>query len=97
MLGQGFEVRAGMRDIEKANLSIPSSDNLEFVSFFWSQLKQIQSSKVLSIVTSICIWIWQLQIGIDGNENPKFLMFVSDEHVMYGIDWSTAFLILGHS
>jgi hypothetical protein len=34
MLGQGFEVRAGMRDIEKANLSIPSSDNLEFVSFF---------------------------------------------------------------
>ena len=34
LLGQGFEVRAGVRDIEKAKQSIPSSDNLEFVSFF---------------------------------------------------------------
>ena len=57
LLGQGFEVRAGVRDIEKAKQSIPSSDNLEFVSFFSITVKAVQSAEVLSIMRSICIRI----------------------------------------
>jgi hypothetical protein len=34
LLSKGFQVRAGVRDLQKAKAALPSSDNLEFVSPF---------------------------------------------------------------
>jgi uncharacterized protein YbjT (DUF2867 family) len=31
LLSKGFQVRAGVRDLQKAKAALPSSDNLEFV------------------------------------------------------------------
>jgi uncharacterized protein YbjT (DUF2867 family) len=34
LLSKGFQVRAGVHDLQKAKAALPSSDNLEFVSPF---------------------------------------------------------------